>query len=176
MKERCLKDIMETDGVHKVTGPMCRWDVVSRLAPRGYVLWRAMWMTNSPALARLLEEVSCSAEGGQPWRRQVESTGGLAGVAHGCPPVLMKMILRSLKEQMVENGDLSTLDAYAAGPVAEEPVMTEEVLEEFWDRSTAATLSPGRSGMRGRKSWHGSSLRTCSSQYRGMRRRRSPYR
>ena len=73
-------------------------------------------MANSPALARLLEEVSRSAEGGQPWRRQVESTGGLAGAAHGCPPVLMRMILKSLKEQMVDSGDLSTLDAYTAGP------------------------------------------------------------
>ncbi len=49
-----------------------------------------------------------------------------------------------MKEQMVESGDLSTLDAYAAGPVAEEPVMTEDVLEEFWDSVNGGYLEAGK--------------------------------
>jgi hypothetical protein len=89
----------------------------------------------------------------------------------------MMMILKSFKEQMVENGDLSTLDAYTVGPVAEEPVMTEEKLENFWDSVNGSYLESGRSEMRGRKSWHGSSLQTCSSQVcRRSKRSRPQYR
>ena len=56
----------------------------------------------------------------------------------------MKSILKGVKGQMLENGDLSALEAYAAGPVAEEPVLTEDVREEFWDAVNGGCLEPER--------------------------------
>ena len=116
------------NGIFKVDGPTRRWDVASRVAPRGFARRRSVWLTNSPALAERLVEMSRSSAGGQPWRQQV--------------PMMMMTILGSLKEQMIQNGDLNTLEAYAAGPVAEEPVLTEDVAEEFRDTVNGGYLDP----------------------------------
>ena len=39
---------------------------------------------------------------------------------------------------------MSSIDAYTAGPVAEEPVLTEEFLEEFWDSVNGGYLDSRR--------------------------------
>ena len=56
--------------------------------------------------------------------------------------MMMMTILGSLKEQMIQNGDLNTLETYAAGPVAEEQVLTEDVAEELWDTVNGGYLDP----------------------------------
>ena len=58
------------------------------------------------------------------------------------PPSLVKAILLGIKHQMLEDGRLSELQIHSAGPVAEEPVLTEDVWEEFWDTVNGGHLDP----------------------------------
>ena len=58
---------------------------------------------------------------------------GLAAGAAVYPPALVRAVLQGIKDQMLQDGHLSSVETYTAGPVAEEPVLTEEYEEEFFD-------------------------------------------
>ena len=69
----------------------------------------------------------------RPWHRHIHLTNGLAGAAATYPPALVGPVLQGLKEQMQADGHLSSVEAYTAGPVAEEVLISKELEEEFWD-------------------------------------------
>ena len=47
--------------------------------------------------------------------------------------VVFDVILKGLKVQMIDDGSLHTVEAFASGPISGVPWMTQEVGEEFWD-------------------------------------------
>ena len=84
-------------------------------------------------LAYILEGVCSNKDGSRTWHRHVQLIGGIAAGAAVYPPPLVKAVLKGIKEQMMEDGYLSSVEAYAAGAVSEEPILVEDDLEEFWD-------------------------------------------
>ena len=148
-QEECVKELEAHPGVHKVTGPMCRWEMTAtdkRACPprTGYVLKETTWLTNCPALAKILAGICSNKDGSKPWHRHVQLIGGIAAGAAVYPPALVRGVLKGIKEQMIEDGNLSSVEAYASGAVAEEPLMMEDDLEEFWDSVNGGYLQTER--------------------------------
>ena len=121
-----MLDLAAEEGVYKVVGPMCRW-ALEENSSRGYLRKAVTWLTNSQVLAEMLKSQQTSVDE----RRQVIQSGGLAAAAAKYPPSLVKAILLGIKHRMLDDGNLSELQIHSAGPVAEEPVLTEDVSEEF---------------------------------------------
>ena len=58
------------------------------------------------------------------------------------PLKLVKAVLQGLREQMAQDGHLSSVDAYAAGPVPEEPAMPAGDWYQYWDDVNGGYLDP----------------------------------
>ena len=129
-----VKALAEDERVYVVKGPMCKWEMKANdvAGNEGYVRKETGWMTNSPVLAEILQG-ECSNKQGGLWHRHVRLIGGIARGAAVYPPKLVNAVLKGLKEQMVEDGSLSAVDAYAAGPVPEEPSMPAGNWYQYWD-------------------------------------------
>ena len=58
------------------------------------------------------------------------------------PAELLTAILEGIKQQMLEDGQISELELHSAGPVAEEPDMPSGEWEDFWDDVKGGYLDP----------------------------------
>ena len=73
---------------------------------------------------------ACSnSQKSRSWYRHEQAVGDLAGLVARHPLVLVNASLAGLKQPMLDDGCLSAIVAFAAGLVAEEPVMTVPVAE-----------------------------------------------
>ena len=110
----------------------------------GLVLKRTGWMSNAP---RVLDAVAlrCSNET-RPvidWHRHVHLVDQRAQKAQVYPPILIKRVLKGLRDQLREAGDLNVLEQ---GVVCEEPSLDlhddtwEEEADEFFDNISGAKL------------------------------------
>ena len=86
-----------------------------------------------PRLAELLEGVCSNVDGSRPWHRHVHLMGGLAHGAREYPPKLVTAVLRALRDQLLEDGDLDALQALTAGPVPEEREIPPGEWWSYWD-------------------------------------------
>ncbi|CAE7854404.1 GIP [Symbiodinium necroappetens] len=140
-----VKALSSREGVYLVKGPACKWEMQAEelqgLQGKGYVRKETGWLTNSAVLAERLAE-PCGNETGGLWHRYVHLVGGIARGAAVYPPKLVKAVLQGLKEQMAQDGHLSSVDAYAAGPVPEEPSMPAGDWHQYWDDVNGGYLDP----------------------------------
>jgi hypothetical protein len=90
-------------------------------------------MTNHPGLAELLETECTNKTGGAPWHRHIHLIGGIAQQAAKYPPQLVRAVLKCLKRELEERGELNAVDAYNAGPVPEIPTVDPEWEERYVD-------------------------------------------
>ena len=59
---------------------------------------------------------------------------GRAGPAAKYPPALVRAVLNTIKIQLAKDGELNSVDAFAAGPSPAEPWMSSaDRDEDFWD-------------------------------------------
>ena len=108
------------------------------------VLVRTRWTTNSLADESILGRAYSKLAEHCPWYRNVEEHGDLAGLVARHPIALVEATLVELEQQTLESFCLSAIDTLAAGLVAEEPVMTATVAEEFPDMVNGGFLDAVR--------------------------------
>ena len=100
-----IADLVNTPGILRVKGPMCRFDMmtIGKGGEVGHVRTQTGWLTNSPEMARTLGG-ACTNEdpnSGAPWHRHVTLEGGKnVAAAAICPPKLVSAILGGIKQQM----------------------------------------------------------------------------
>ena len=135
-KEPEVVKLMEQDDVYVVEGPMCRWGMKSKDASGvGYVRKPTRWMTNSKVLAEILQK-ECPNKEGRTWRRHVMLVNGRAKAAQVYPPALVAAILKGIKAQMKEDGEIKDLGNLNVGAVPdEEPDCSEEYFEGWFPRT-----------------------------------------
>ena len=84
------------------------------------------WLTNSWHLAQLLEGESANHTAGRELHRHVHLVNGTAKLSAAYPPKLVKAILKALKLEMRDCGELSTEEEKVAGPTC-----VESLIEQF---------------------------------------------
>jgi len=132
-----VERIASRDDVYTVRGPMCKWGMQATdrrgLQGNGYVRKETGWMTNHPGLAELLQTECTNETGGAPWHRHIHLIGGIARQAAQYPPKLVRAVLKCLRDELESKGELSTVEAQNAGPVAEVPLIDPRFEEMFVD-------------------------------------------
>jgi hypothetical protein len=144
-KEPEMVELMEDTSVVYVEGPMCRWDVMGKVASgAGYVRQATGWITNCPEIADALRGVSSSFVSKQPWPRQLCLVNGRAVAARMFPPLLVGVVLRKLAKQLAQGDSLSTMEILTAGPVPEERVIGDGPWWRYWDDVNGGYLKPDK--------------------------------
>ena len=119
-------------GVHTVYGPMCQWIV---RGPEGHISKtvhkKLIWITNSKRLAKLLRQWDSHIPGAD-LSVEVSSDNGLAKPAVRYPPKLVAAMLKEIKEGLMEFGELTAAEAFAAGPNPSQDNW-EEWSDETWE-------------------------------------------
>ena len=141
--------------MYVVRGPMCKWGITATdrrgLQGTGFVRKETGWMTNHPGLAELLETECTNKTGGAPWHRHIHLIVGIAQQAAKYPPQLVRAVLKCLKRELEERGELNAVDAYNAGPVPEIPTVDPEWEERYVDVNRGSASKRGsRKGQIGR--------------------------
>ena len=136
-KDPQVQAILALPGVYLVKGPMCRWEMKATdrrgLQGHGYVRKETGWLTNNERLASLLKG-ECTNQQGKDWHRHIHLIGGIARQAAQYPPKLVRAVLKCLRQQLTESGELSSAEANVSGPVPEEPFIDPQQFEEwYWD-------------------------------------------
>ena len=145
--------LMKTPGVYTVQGPMCRFDMMSEDEHGvSYVKKETQFVTNSPRLAEALQGVCSNMDGSRPWHRHVHLINGRASRAKEYPPKMVIAVLKAIREQMIDDGQLSELSSMTAGPVPEHPLIEDDGVvdhhedyltdEEFDDDVNGGVLDP----------------------------------
>ena len=100
-------------------GPGCRRDLSEKKehGPR-YARGKIRWETHSTKLV----EVTANWESEKRWRRSYLRE--INCDSQGFRALVVKVILKGLKMQMVEDGSLNTVEAFASGPISGVPWMT----------------------------------------------------
>ena len=116
-------------------GPMCKWDMMQESSTEpgvvGHVRKECGWMTNLPELAAILEGTCCNQTGEREWHHHVQLINGLAHFAQVHPPKLVAEVLKVVKKKM-QDGCLSSLESYAAGPAPLEPWFDQPISEVMY--------------------------------------------
>ena len=122
--------LQNTEGVFTVSGPMCRWGMALDAGVRGAgkVYKPTRWMTNSAAMASILD-CQCSNRRGGPIHRHISLVGGLAHLCAKYPDELVNAVLEGIKRQMMLDGALSSIEAFASGPDPTEDTFPEEMMD-----------------------------------------------
>ncbi len=113
-----VSELINTDGVYLVQGPMCRWQMkaVDNYGEEGFVRKETKWLTSSPRLATLLSG-RCNQE-----HRHVHLIGKhRTQAAARYPPKLVSAILRTLKKQLVDDRGVDVNAFFDSGPTADDP-------------------------------------------------------
>ena len=84
-------------------------------------------MTNRPGLAELLETECTNKAGEAPWHRRIHLISGIAQQA-----AKLRAVLKCLKRELEERGELNAVHAYGAGPVLEIPTVDLEGKNRTW--------------------------------------------
>ena len=138
-----MKELIETEGIYVIKGPMSRWDLQScdteSGSGSGYIRRECGWMTNMRELAELLEDLDASTD---EMRRSIHLEGNLAKLDSTHPPKLAQTVLKACKDVMRQEGVLSALDAFAAGPNPVQPLIDETPWEQYWDDVNGGWLKP----------------------------------
>jgi len=145
-KEPDMKWLSAQPGVHRVDGPMCRWEMKQEDEEgEAYVRKETGWLTNCEELAQLLQGICTKkdAVGKAEWHRHIELIGGKARAAQVYPPKLVEGILRCIKKAILARGAVSALELKVAGPTAEMREVWEiEEYQEYWDDVNGGFLDP----------------------------------
>ena len=141
-----IKRLTELEGIYLVESPMCHWHMTSEDNEGiGYVRKQTMWLTNSKELAKTLEK-KCSG-----MHRHVQLINGRAKHAQVYPPKLVSAILRGIRQELRNAGELSALSELVAGPCPDDTgnEQTEEFFDpdnvpegEYYDSVTGIVLDP----------------------------------
>lgn len=144
--EPCIQDLAGRDDVFVVQSPMCYWRMLAEdMQGVGHVRKETQYLTNSAELAKRLNQV---CEGNH---RHVHLINGRARQAQVYPPKLVKAILKGIKAELQNMGELSELSAMSSGPSpddtsndATEPFFNPEDVkgDEIWDSVTGTLLDP----------------------------------
>ena len=140
-----LQELQNDPRVYTVNGPMCRWEMVSEEAQGfGYVKKETQFLTNSKELADTLQGV---CPGGH---RHVQLINGRAKFAQVYPPKTVEAVLRAIRKELQEIGELSKGEAFGTGPVPDEksneleggilPPDSSEENEIYFDAVTGVAL------------------------------------
>ena len=145
-QEKCIQRVQELDGVFTVQAPMCKWHMVSEDGQGiGYVKKETQWVTNSWEVAQAIEG---KCEGGH---RHVRLVNGRARYAQVYPPKLVSAILKGIRQELRNAGELSALAETVAGPSPDdtnnnptEPFFNPDDVkgDEIWDSVTGTLLDP----------------------------------
>lgn len=144
--EPCIQELAGRDDVFVVQSPMCYWHMLAEdMQGVGHVRKETQYLTNSRELAKRLNKV---CEGNH---RHVHLINGRARQAQVYPPKLVKAILKGIKAELQNMGELSELSAMSSGPSpddtsndATEPFFNPEDVkdDEIWDSVTGTLLDP----------------------------------
>ena len=125
-QEEDIKRIQELPGVYTVTAPMCKWHMKAEDGQGvGFVRKETNWMTNSKRLAEAIEG-NCDGT-----HRHVHLINGRARHAQVYPPRLVNAILKGIRQELRDMGELSALNELVAGPCPDGA--SNEPTEEMWD-------------------------------------------
>ena len=122
-------------GVFTVVGPMCHWDmqITDKTGHTGTPRKRTKWVTNSPVLAKTLD-VRCSNElGTEPIHVHLHLINGLAKQAAKYPPKLVRAVLKALKAQMTQDGEINHISMKFGGPDPTQEALLRSVCEGAGD-------------------------------------------
>ena len=100
------------------------------------------WVTNCRRLAELLEGVCSNLDYRRPWHRHVVLQHGLAHFARIYTPKLVGALLRAMRDELFEQGEVSAVDMHSAGPVPEEPLVPAGEWDAYWDDVNGGYLDP----------------------------------
>ena len=103
-------------------------DRSQRLEGTGYVRKGTGWMTNRPELAAILKG-ECSNYKRKEQHRHTHLVGGIARQAAVYPPKLVRAVLKVLRDELADRGQLNSHEAACSGPVPEEPSILED---DYW--------------------------------------------
>ena len=71
--------------------------------------------------------------------------GGITRQAAIYPPKLVSAVLKSLKHELMQKGELSSAEASISGPIPEEPFVDQEEFQEwYWDDVNGGWLPPDK--------------------------------
>ena len=137
--------------IHEVEGPDCQWGLKATKRPtkqKECIKGKTRWLTNCPKLAKLLREITKSANlRASIWRRQVQLMNGQTKGIQCYAPEVLKAVLQTAKTEMMETGELDQLSSVTAGPSPHEPVWfedqhVEEDYEDYFDTVNGGFLQP----------------------------------
>ena len=114
---------------------MCHWDmqVTDKTGHTGTPRKRTKWVTNSPVLAKTLD-VRCSNElGTEPLHVHLHLINGLAKQAAKYPPKLVRAVLKALKTQVTQDGEINHVSMKVGGPDPTQELFDAEYEEEWID-------------------------------------------
>ncbi|CAJ1387436.1 unnamed protein product, partial [Effrenium voratum] len=127
-KEPCIEKLQAMDGVYTVQAPMCKWHMKAEDGQGvGFVRKETCYVTNSAEMANY-KALEGRCEGSH---RHVHLINGRAREAQVYPPKLVNAILRGIKKELMNAGEISELSSITAGPSPDET--SSEPTESFFD-------------------------------------------
>ena len=126
-KEPEMEEFCNEPGNFVVSGPMCKWHMVSEDNQGvGYVRKETKWLTNSEELANVLDG-ECDGS-----HRHVHLVNGRARSAQVYPPKLVAAILRGIKKELRSLGEINHFsEVVGSGPIPDGT--GNEQTEPFFD-------------------------------------------
>ena len=114
---------------------MCHWDmkVIDKTGHIGTPRKRTKWVTNSPCLAKALDVRCSNALGTEPLHVHLHLINGLAKQAAKYPPKLVRAVLKALKSQMLQDGEINQVSIKFGGPDPTQELFDAEYEEEWID-------------------------------------------
>jgi hypothetical protein len=140
-----VKELEADSRVYKVTGPMCRWEMKAKDKDgnEGFVRKETSFLTSSKELAEILSG-KCANAPGHFVHRHVHLVGGnRAKMAAEYPIKMVVAVLKAMRRQLIVDGKISAMNAFDAGPVADE--IMDYTFEnpnqaEYWDDVNGGVL------------------------------------
>merc|ERR1712016_581030 len=112
----------------------------------GLVKKPTQWLTNSEKIADRLRGTCSNDTHDAPWHRHIALVNGRAKSAARYPPKLCRAVLRGLKEEMEQQGEISNLEAGRPSPhepnIAAQTQEAHDELESYWDDVRGGWLPP----------------------------------
>lgn len=149
-KEPCMRKLLEDGRTYVVRSPMCRWNMTAEDQQGiGFVRKETQYVTNSKVMAEALT-AKCTGD-----HRHVHLVNGRARKAQVYPAKLVRAILKAIKRELHNCGELSHFgEAIGIGPVPasvsnepqEEMVVEENIPEKgmYFDTVTGTPLETSK--------------------------------
>ena len=110
-------ELQRRPGAYTVTSPMCCWEARLPEDKIGYIYKPTKWVTNSWRLAQALDQDCINKKAGQVIHRHTTLIGGVAHHAQAYSPKLVKVVLRAMRDEAIDQGWLNAVDLKYGGPV-----------------------------------------------------------